>query len=359
MDDAISISSDTDELSEEEIVLIESTLSKCTRLGRNVSVISIGSEASDQLSISTRGASKPVCQNVFEYLINRNTPEHMSRLLSHDTRASLDRLKDLLPSFPGVDRILSILLSRKWPKWQEISVKTTSDSVAIDALIGVGWIQSMESVTDWRSPSIRCPQLEDVNLLHNLDIFSDSSQIDILLGSFSTDQLKSLLVTNKNVNNKTELIEKIKKDFNGNQLNIFGIRNDLNKLFELMNKKFLKYPNNKFVLLSPQIRRLFVDISFLLDIDADPAEAWDSPLPISLTQYYSKGCGFLTPQRMDQTTGILPIPDEMILVRNRAESETLKILGFLENGTYFSDILAIFMDGYLDIVISGYYNLNM
>lgn len=35
------------------------------------------------------------------------------------------------------------------------------------------------------------------------------------------------------------------------------------------------------------------------------------------------------------------------------------MLGHLENGTYFRDIIAIFMDGYLDIMIAGYYNLNM
>jgi hypothetical protein len=36
-----------------------------------------------------------------------------------------------------------------------------------------------------------------------------------------------------------------------------------------------------------------------------------------------------------------------------------KFLGYLENGTYFGDIISIFIEGYMDIVIGGYYNLNM
>lgn len=36
-----------------------------------------------------------------------------------------------------------------------------------------------------------------------------------------------------------------------------------------------------------------------------------------------------------------------------------KVLGHLENGTYFGDIISIFIEGYMDIVIGGYYNLNM
>jgi hypothetical protein len=36
-----------------------------------------------------------------------------------------------------------------------------------------------------------------------------------------------------------------------------------------------------------------------------------------------------------------------------------KTLGYLENGTYFADILGIFIEGYMDIVIAAYYNLNM
>ena len=36
-----------------------------------------------------------------------------------------------------------------------------------------------------------------------------------------------------------------------------------------------------------------------------------------------------------------------------------KTLGFLERGTYFNDIISIILEGYLDIVIAGYYNLSM
>jgi hypothetical protein len=36
-----------------------------------------------------------------------------------------------------------------------------------------------------------------------------------------------------------------------------------------------------------------------------------------------------------------------------------KLLGYLEDGTYFADILSIFIEGYMDIVIAGYYNLKM
>ena len=36
-----------------------------------------------------------------------------------------------------------------------------------------------------------------------------------------------------------------------------------------------------------------------------------------------------------------------------------KVLYFLEDGTYFADILSIFIEGYMDIVIAGYYNLSM
>jgi len=36
-----------------------------------------------------------------------------------------------------------------------------------------------------------------------------------------------------------------------------------------------------------------------------------------------------------------------------------KVLGYLEDGTYFGDIITIFIEGYMDIIIGGYYNLSM
>jgi len=36
-----------------------------------------------------------------------------------------------------------------------------------------------------------------------------------------------------------------------------------------------------------------------------------------------------------------------------------KVFLILENGTYFCDILSIFIEGYIDILISSYYNLTM
>ena len=35
------------------------------------------------------------------------------------------------------------------------------------------------------------------------------------------------------------------------------------------------------------------------------------------------------------------------------------MLEYLEDGTYFADIICIFIEGYIDIIIGGYYNLNM
>ena len=36
-----------------------------------------------------------------------------------------------------------------------------------------------------------------------------------------------------------------------------------------------------------------------------------------------------------------------------------KLLEYLEDGTYFADIISIFIEGYIDIIIGGYYNLKI
>jgi len=35
-----------------------------------------------------------------------------------------------------------------------------------------------------------------------------------------------------------------------------------------------------------------------------------------------------------------------------------RLLIYLEDGTYFADIISIFIEAYMDIIIGGYYNLN-
>ena len=55
----------------------------------------------------------------------------------------------------------------------------------------------------------------------------------------------------------------------------------------------------------------------------------------------------------------LAIITRMIYMCFKNNKHVKKVLGYLENGTYFGDIITIFIEGYMDIIIGGYFNLNM
>jgi hypothetical protein len=55
----------------------------------------------------------------------------------------------------------------------------------------------------------------------------------------------------------------------------------------------------------------------------------------------------------------LAILTRMIYMCFKNNKHVKKVLGYLEDGTYFGDIITIFIESYMDIIIGGYFNLNM
>ena len=288
----------------------------------DISVMTM-TEAVDQFT------RKSCAHRSLEYILNLDLDSYIHRYLNADERRHLQSIVQLTASFPVALRILGTLLSRQWPKWQLIPVSLDEEMV-LDALRDIGAILTPAFVRDWAGESITYPLFPtDHPLLSNLAVFKSVNMLDLLLNSLPGHTIKELAQCS--TASRAGLTAKLKNAYNGTQRTIFGGCNDTGNLVKKVTDHVEK--GSRLVMLSESCRRLFLTLSFALDIDADDEFAWNSALPQTLLKgFANKGIGgSLTPRTINARSSMgVNVPDHLRVFVSRDHINTGRILSFLQ-----------------------------
>ena len=289
-------------------------------------------ELAGNLSILGRSSMWKSCaQRSLETVLNMDLESFLKRYFTDEERELFCRIKSVTEKVPGATRVLGVLLTRQWPKWQNMPDDGSDHDCAVDALRAVGALHTLESMTDWNNIETVYPRLwrEEV-LLKGLGLSKKQSRLDTLLKSLQPGLLKSL--SRKSSSNqsasRTMLIKEVKASYDGTQMKIFGGRNDVSSLVKRISA--LQDGPSKLLYLDGSCRDLFLRLSFALDIDSDDETAWTSALPQTLLKSFANiGATLLTPRRLSERSRVNYL-NELAIYESADQIESTRTLSFLE-----------------------------
>ena len=266
----------------------------------------------------------------FTYLMSLDLHQFSRFYLQPGEIALFQAIQECGNAFSVVHKYLGVLFGRKWPKWKMLRVDDPDDLIAIDALVSMGCVYTLESISDWPSQIVTSPDLSPCGPLSDMPVDTTSqSCLDLLLHSLSPKLLASLSGTNKQPLSKSKTIQKLKSAFDGKQRTIFGDVNDTAKLVKTVAMK-LESDNLIALLLSPMARRVFTIISFVLDIDSENEDSWNMALPGTLLKTFAN---VTTSPRLwtHETWTFDNIPSHLRIYRSRDEVENQRVICYLED----------------------------
>ena len=267
----------------------------------------------------------------FNYMMSLELDHFVCTYLTESESILFTAIRNVIMMFPAAAKHLAVLLARKWPKWHILALEDPGDSLAIDALVSIGCVSTIESVTDWIGPIVDRRSWQDHHLMR--DISQDSSHlkplIDLLLHSLSPKLLAQLAGLTTQQFSRTATIAKIKTAYDGKQRTIFGDRNDIPKLVKTVSSKLDK---SIALFLSPEARELFTVLSFILDIDSEDEDVWEMALPGTLLKTFANvSNGRRSPKLfLGSSWSFSQVPVDLRIFKSREEVDTHRVVSRLE-----------------------------
>ena len=323
----ISLLTDSSDESIPGIAKQDERMDKSSRYSLQVRLSEISISSSTPSSLSPR---RSCAHRTLEFLLSLNLGPHIPTLFDTSESDLLNTLARLRLVLPGTLKILGTLLARQWPKWHTICLNECDES-ALMALISIGVVLRPSDVTDWMDHQIKYPLVaSDTELTRDISFFKSSNMTDLFLNSLPVDHLRKLIhAGSSQAHSRPALVSKVKGSYNGKQRTIFGGLNDMNLLVQKVH-----HMDNMSVrlFLSESCRRLFLSLSFILDLDSGDEMAWDTALPSTvLKTTANKGITPLTPGRMTERASLrLEDPGPVRIYATRTQVETTRLLEALE-----------------------------
>lgn len=320
------------ETSDQEESLYDDATTIVTRKRSRKLEVKVSEVSLSGASVYSPGMERKSCAHrSLEFMFGIDLYSYLGAYMSESEVKLFDGLKTSAGTIPSIVRVLGTLLARQWPKWQLIRF---IDEVAFDALVQMQVVYSLDSVTDWVGTELTSMPLDTSHALLS-DIkspFRSSSFLDLLLDSLPVPLLRALHDLDKSSISRSALKESIKASYDGTQRTIFGARNDIHSLTKKI-KKVCETNGMRLVILDPEIRRLFMWISFALDIDAGDETIWNSALPQTLLKgYANKNIGsVLTPRQLGARMHVVGVvPECMRIWASRNHIDVCRLLTFLQ-----------------------------
>ena len=319
------------ETSDQEESLYDDPTTIMTRKGSRKLEIKVSEVSLSGASVYSPDMERKSCAHrSLEFMFGIDLYSFLGPYMTESEVKLFDHLKTSAGTIPSIFRVLGTLLARQWPKWQ---LMRFDDEVTLHALVQMRAVYSLESVSDWVGTELESMPLDTSHALLS-DIkspFMSCNLLDLLLDSVPASQLRVLRDLDKSSISRSALKESIKASYDGTQRTIFGARNDIHSLIRKINK-VCETDGMRLVILDPEIRRLFMWISFALDIDAEDETIWNSALPQTLLKgYANKNIGsVLTSRQLGGRMHVVgAVPECMRIWTSRNHIDVCRLLTFL------------------------------